>query len=422
MPDSSREAKDLGALLSIAKAFETEHDLDRLLQLIVDSAVDVTQAERGTVYLYEPDANELYTRVVTKLEIREIRQELGSGIAGTVAATLRALNIPDAYADPRHNPEVDRLTGFRTRAMLTMPLLDHTSKLVGVIQVLNKRDGGTFDAHDEELLEAMSVHAAIAINNVRLVEAMAERERMAAALRIARDIQQDLFPPGPLRTGQYAIAGLNLPCDETGGDYYDFLEMPDGRIAVIVGDVSGHGIGSALVMSEVRALFHALLGQNADLVTVVRHVNAILCSDLRRGRFVTLFAGLLDPEKHCISYISAGHSPPVVADLETWQTDTLDSTTLPLGIMPDIEIECLDPVPVPDPGLVLCYTDGVVERMNEAREHFGMKRLMALLREVSQFPPEDIVVAVEQAEQEFAGSSPRADDVTVVAVKRQAQA
>jgi len=421
MSDASKEAKDLGTLLAIAKAFETEHDLDKLLQLIVQGAVDVTQAERGTVYLYDPETDELYTRVVTLLEIREIRQKLGTGIAGVVAETLQPLNIPDASNDPRHDPNVDRLTGFHTRNMLTMPLLDHKSQLVGVIQVLNKRDGTSFDSRDEELLEAMSVHAAIAINNVRLIEAMAERERMAAALEIAKDIQQNLFPREPLYFDEYAIAGLNLPCDETGGDYYDFLTMPDGRIAIIVGDVSGHGVGSALVMSEVRALFHALLGADADLVAVVKHVNAILHRDLSSGRFVTLFAGLLDPQTHTISYVSAGHSPPIVADLSSWRLQTLDSTTLPLGILPDLDVEACEPVPIPEPGLVLCYTDGLVERMNESREAFGMARLMSLLEDVSHLAPQEIVVAVEQAEQEFAGSCPRADDVTLVAVKRQAK-
>src|SRR5262245_43255251 len=156
--DSERQARNLKALLGVAKALASEIKLDNLLQVIVAKAAEVMDAERATLFLYDKSRNELWSKTTQRLEINEIRIPLGAGIAGTVAKTRGVINIADAYTDARFDPSFDKQTGYRTRSILCLPLIGNDDGLVGVIQVLNKKDRATFDDMDESLLAGLSDH------------------------------------------------------------------------------------------------------------------------------------------------------------------------------------------------------------------------------------------------------------------------
>src|ERR1041385_1722936 len=154
--DNERQARNLKALLGVAKALASEIKLDNLLQVIVAKAAEVMDAERATLFLYDKPRNELWSKTTQKLEINEIRVALGVGIAGTVAKTRALINIADAYADPRFDPTFDKQTGYRTRSILCLPLIGNGDSWVGVIQVLNKKNHQNFDEIDESLLAGLS--------------------------------------------------------------------------------------------------------------------------------------------------------------------------------------------------------------------------------------------------------------------------
>ena len=210
--DSQRQTRNLNALLRVSKALASEIRLDDLLQVIVEKAAEVMDADRATLFLYDESRNELWSKTTQRLEIKEIRLPLGVGIAGHVAKTRTAINIPDAYADTRFDPAFDKETGYCTRSILCLPLIGNGDRLIGVIQVLNKKDQEVFNEADESLLGGLSDHITVALERARLIEAYVEKERMEEALKLAHDIQMSMvpkiFPPFPDRSEFDIFAAL----------------------------------------------------------------------------------------------------------------------------------------------------------------------------------------------------------------------
>jgi signal transduction histidine kinase len=177
-PESSRQTRNLSILLEVSNALASQVRLDELLATIISKTAEVLDAERATLFLYDPARDELWSKAADRLEINEIRLPMGRGIAGAVAQSRAVENIPDVYADPRFNPELDRRTGFRTRSILSMPLIGARDELVGVIQVLNKQGQGGFDRADEALLRGLTAHISVAIERANLIEAYFEKDRI----------------------------------------------------------------------------------------------------------------------------------------------------------------------------------------------------------------------------------------------------
>ncbi len=192
-------AKEITRMRSILEAIQTVNsslELDRVLELILQEAIRITDAERGTIYLVDEPANEIWARVIAGEEISEIRQPMGKGISGYVAETGETVNIADAYGDERFNPEFDQKSGFRTRNILCIPMRNRVGKIIGVFQLINKKHGTfDFDADDEDSLKAFSINAAIAIENSRLAQQMVQAERLSIVGRMAGTIVHDIKNP-----------------------------------------------------------------------------------------------------------------------------------------------------------------------------------------------------------------------------------
>ena len=193
------QLRKLSQLIEASRSVNSTLDLEKLLGLILDAAVKSTDADRGTVYLVDSVKNEVWSKVLGGANMIEIRLPIGKGIAGYVAQTGETINIPDAYTDPRFNPEVDKGSGYRTKNVLCMPLKNKDGKIIGVFQLLNKKDG-SFTADDEQFIEGFSAHASIAIENARLAQEMVANERLSAVGRMASTIIHDIKNPmGTLR-------------------------------------------------------------------------------------------------------------------------------------------------------------------------------------------------------------------------------
>jgi K+-sensing histidine kinase KdpD len=184
----------LNYLIEVTKRVNSTIDIDELLKIILEIALEITNADRGTVYLVDEMTGELWSKVLQGDEIREIRLKIGQGIAGYVAQTGEVINLIDAYQDPRFNPEVDRKTGYRTKTMLCQPIKDKNDKIVGVFQLINKKDG-IFTKEDEEMLSALSIHASIAIQNAKMAQDLVNSERLAVIGRMASSIIHDIKNP-----------------------------------------------------------------------------------------------------------------------------------------------------------------------------------------------------------------------------------
>jgi phosphoserine phosphatase len=413
-PAEGREVRDLHVLLSVARAMAGAPDLDTLLTLILDALRHLLQAERSTLFLYDAATHELHGRIADRAA--EVRFPANTGLAGAAAQTRRTINIPDAYADPRFNREVDRETGFRTRCLLTIPLTGTDDQLVGVVQVLNKADG-VFTPYDERLAEALAAQVGVAIQRATLLEHYVQKKQLEGALAIARDIQQGLLPRAAPRVPGYQLAGWSRPADETGGDYYDFIPLADGRLAVVLADASGHGIGAALMISETRALLRAFSGQTGATEVLTR-ANHWLCADQLEGRFVTAFFGILDPAGHRLDYASAGQGPLFWYDAGRRDVSVTAATGMMLAVADPLPIRLGAPVTFAPGSLGVFLSDGFLEAQDPAGEQLGKERLGQVLAANAGRSAAELIEVLHTTVDEFTAGGPQLDDLTAVVVKR----
>ncbi len=412
MGTSGSQVENLQRLLEVTRQMAATLDLTELLGTIIEATCEVLGCERATIYLYDRETNELYARVATGAE--SIRFPADRGIAGAAASGREVVNVPDAYADPRFNRDVDKQTGFRTRHLLTLPLENLTGELIGVLQALNKSTG-PFGPEDEDLARVLSAQAGVALHRQALLDEHAEAERMTHDLDVARKIQRQLLPDANPVVEGYEIAGWNRSADETGGDCYDFIKLDNGRQAVLLADASGHGIGPALVIAQCRALVRALLATTDDLAAVCGRINQLLNDDLMSDRFVTAFIGILDGRRHRLDYASAGQGPLLF--VSTAGSELRCATGLPLAITCELgyEVESFDF----EPGAAaVLLTDGFYESESPSGELFGEQRVVDFVGASGDLPLDELILGLHEQVRLFSGDAPQADDLTAVLIRR----
>ena len=369
--------------------------------------------ERGTVYLLDKNSGELRARISQQLESRMLRVKVGQGIAGKVAETGETIRIEDAYQDPRFLQKFDTASGYRTRSVLCMPIRNKTGETIGVIRLLNKTQG-TFGVEDEEFLQSLTVHIAIALENAKLHAEVVDQQRIRTELALARQIQQNLLPRPPERWHRYRVAALAETCFEVGGDFYDFLTVSPTTMAVVIADVSGKGVSLALVMSTMQATLRAMLVGVHSFERLLVRMNEVI-HDYTDGRmFVTLFLALLDSESSKLHFINAGHNPPVLIHKDG-SCEQLEEGGTVLGLLPDVSYTRAQTDLLPGDVLLL-YTDGLVEATNAADEMFGIEGLVDSVRASPDGSPEATIVSIVSRVRKFTGGAPQSDDQTLVVI------
>jgi phosphoserine phosphatase len=413
--DQDKRIADLELMLQITRSLGAATELQKLLEIIVDAGMSMLDAERGSVFLYDSDARELFSVVATGAD--GIRFSIDKGIAGAAALSRQVTNVPDAYADERFNQEIDKKTGFRTRNILSCPLTGYDGELTGVLQLLNKKQG-PFTAYDQQLAEALGSQAGVALQRARLIEHYIEKQRMSRDLEIAKEIQQNLLPHEDPTVQGYEIASAFEPCDETGGDCYDFLTLDQGRLMFMLGDATGHGVGPALVSAETRALLRSAASLTNDIETIIKLVNSLLAYDLPGNRFATAFVGIIDTAGHNLVYASAGQGPVLFYKANGAEVSQLEVTGIPLGIMADFEYAVAQPKPWGTGDIMMLLTDGFYEWTNPAGDLFGADRAEQILRENADKSAQKILQAIRKAVINFAKGTKQNDDLTGIIIKR----
>lgn len=414
-PGNTKLLSDLNALISIARQLGGTLDLDVLLASIEKAALDLLDCERVSVLIYDRDTDELYSRLSTGGD--HIRFPADRGIAGETARTTVTINVPDAYADSRFNPEVDKSTGFRTHNILSLAMDGYDGRLIGVLQFLNKRRGA-FVARDERLAYTFGALAGVAIQRQLLLEESALRQKMERDLDLARTIQKGCLPDANPEVDGYDIVGWNQPADQTGGDFYDFIRLGQREVGLLLADASGHGIGPALVVAECRALIRGLATTTMDLNQIILEANSVLVQDLGDGRFVTACLAVLDSENGTVRYISAGHAPSLLYVSAEDRFEEIPASGGPLGIMPDFRWEAPPPFTLQRGDLLILFTDGFHETRRPDKELFGVERVLAVIRSYRDAPAAEIIRQLHEAVASFSEGAPQQDDLTAVVVKR----
>jgi serine phosphatase RsbU (regulator of sigma subunit)/anti-sigma regulatory factor (Ser/Thr protein kinase) len=253
-------------------------------------------------------------------------------------------------------------------------------------------------------------------------DSVLEQEKMQKEIEVAKQIQQSLLPRKRPEISGYDIAPLYQAAAEVGGDYYDFVQVDDDTIGVVVADVSGKGVPGSLVMTMIRTALRMEARGNRNASDVMAKMNAFVTDDMKKGMFVTMFYVILDSKNRIISYASAGHNPMILYRHETRETFFLNPRGFPVGIsLPDETLFrrsiSLEKIRLKKDDMLVIYTDGVTEAMNERREQYGEDRLISMVKENAYLPPTEFIAKLDADIKRFTGEHPQSDDITVVAVK-----
>lgn len=409
--------EELHWILEVTRRLAVPFELEGVLSEVVDAATGVLDAEGGTVWLYDSAADELYASLP---DVGQVRVPAGLGLVGACVRSRQPVNVPDCYADPRFNPALDRASnsGHRSRCVLTLPLVGQDDALVGALQLINKRDG-SFDVNDEAVASSLAAHCAVALQRVRMTERLVVAEKLRQEISVAREIQIGTLPKSPPALAGYDLAGIFHPTDDTGGDTYDFVPTSDGRLLILMGDATGHGIGPALSATQVRAMLRVAQRLGAGLDDTFRHINDQLVGDLPEDRFVTAFLGELDPHTHELRYHSGGQGPLLHFHAAELRCELLPPTTFPLGA---VLLEDMGPARTATlaPGDIFALiSDGVYEYQDAEAHQFGEHGVAGVLRIEHRRPMSELIAALMRALARFGRGAPQLDDITMVLVRRE---
>jgi len=334
----------------------------------------------------------------------------GKGIIGHVIHTGEVVTAPDVRVDRRY------VAGRQpTRSELAVPIVGEA----GVIGCLNVESDrlAAFSPEDAELLEFFASSAAVSIEKALLHRQVLDKQRIEDQLRVAREVQSGLLPLAAPDLPGYDIAAVALPTWAIGGDYYDYVPLGEGRLGLVVADVSGKGIPAALIMATFRAALRTEMRRHADLRAVADQLNGAVLESGDSSRFVTAVCGVLDSTSGRLTYVNCGHNPPLLLRT-SGEAESLQRGGPALGLFATGAFEAGTVELEPGDRLVL-YTDGVVEPTDEKDREFGTDRLAAAVREATGRPAAEALRCVIDATRAFGGRDDYDDDFTLVVVQRE---
>ncbi|HEX8180291.1 MAG TPA: SpoIIE family protein phosphatase [Pyrinomonadaceae bacterium] len=413
------EHSDLLALISkVSVTLLAPATLDETLSQVAALVFEAVAADRCLIMLRDVQSGELQVRVA---QLRDKRGNLGEirvsrSIIEEVVGQGRSVLTSDAQHDPRFMSSTMTIQGIRS--VLAVPL-GVGEKIFGMIYADSPLAEARFTQDHLTVLTTLASVAAIRVENARLMEEQLDRERLERELNLAREIQQRFQPTSPPLVNGYELQGISFPCYEIGGDYYDFIERPDGRLIIALGDVSGKGTSAALLMSSLHAAIHAQITAHQSLTGMISAVNRYLADTIPPNRFITLFCAELDSEAGTLSFINAGHNPPLIVHA-AGTMEQLGAGGMPLGIMSNAPYREGKTQLQPGDALVI-YSDGVTETQNQAGEEFGPVRLYDVVARNLDATASGIRDKIEAALTKFAQGTASVDDITLVIVKRQAE-
>ncbi len=417
-PNSGQHSSDRLALLyRLSQTFNSSLDLDEVLSRVMDEVIAAVHAERGFLMLRD-EFGELIFRVARGIDHKTIEApefEVSRGILEHVAREGEPQLTSDAQSEEWLSGRASVMS-LGLRSVMCVPL-QLKGVTLGLIYVDNRLQAGIFTEADLELLDAIASSAAIAIENARLYQVAVEKGRMERELQVAHEVQASLLPHQTPKVPGWDFAARWEPAHEVSGDFYDFI-LADGRLGVVIADVSDKGMPAALFMALSRSIIRASVTSIPSAVDAIDQANRLISADSTQSMFVTLFYAQLDPASGELVYVNAGHNPPLLYCVEQKKLMTLGRTGMPLGLFEHIDFD--EGKARLDPGdFLVLYTDGVTEAMDRQLREFGEERLQHVLLDNRRAPAEGIAAAVEGDLNAFTGAAAPSDDITFVIVRRE---
>jgi sigma-B regulation protein RsbU (phosphoserine phosphatase) len=411
-------AERLSLVYELSQTFNSSLDLEDLLNTLIDEVITATGAERGFVVLREAD-DSFEFRAARGMEHETIGDpdlEISRGVVQSVMDGGVGLLTSDAQQDDRFKGR-QSVMSLGLRSILCSPLTvkDDT---VGAIYVDNRLHAGIFTQEDLEMLNAIASSAAIAIENARLYGESVEMGRMERELSMARRVQTGLIAEEIPEIEGWQFAARWIPAREVAGDFYDFVTLDAGRMGLVIADVTDKGMGAALFMVVTRSMLIASLEGSIFPAEAITKANRLMCRYSTSPLPVTLFYARVSPDNNELIYVNAGHNPPYVHRTETGNLDPLDRTGMVLGLDDSLELQQAS-VQLESGDVIVMYTDGVPDALNEAEEAYGENRLRSKIRDHEKGTAEEMAAALQKSLVEFIGDAEPFDDITLLVAKRE---
>jgi serine phosphatase RsbU (regulator of sigma subunit) len=424
--EAGRDRRTVQVLLEAIARVSEARDLESLLVDIVDSSIEMTGAERGLLVMGGAKDGELLVRVTRsrgkKPAVGDPRYS--TTVAGRVLAEGRPLRA-QVHSESEALELGRSVYDLKLRAVMCVPLSSPahgegtTTPPKGVLYVDSRAATRQFSQADLALFAALAQHISIAMMNAQLQLDSLEKVRLEQSLELASAIQRDLMPRVPSVPG-WDLAGWYGPAESTAGDFYDFVRTGDGSLALVVGDVTGHGIGPALITASAQGSLRTSLRLNPDPGEVVTLLNQDLCERIEDGRFLTLFLATLDAKGY-LRALNAGHSQPLLWSSTDRSIRAIRMCGPALGMINDEVYRAHPPVTMNPGDVLVAYTDGLIEARRPGSEDgfFGEQGLMRVLDEAAGagLPAREICTRLAEAALEVSLGE-REDDITVVVARR----
>ena len=408
----------LRAMIEIAHNLAKAVSLDEVLGKLLDSLFKIfIQADRGFVILRTGPEGTLVPRAVKhRRPEMEDQVRISRTIVKQVMESQEAILSADAANDARFDTS-QSIADLRIRSMMCAPLVDNDGKSLGVLQVDTSDQRQRFQKDDLDVLASIASQAAIAVDNAELHESAMKQQALQRDLELAHKVQRGLLPAAPPSVDSYFFFDFYEPANQVGGDYYDYVELANGRVAVVLGDVSGKGVSAALLMAKLSGEVRYFLASEADPAVAMNRINASFSRSGWQDRFVTFVLAMLDPSTNELTVVNAGHMAPYLRHGKGL-VDTIgeEQTGLPLGVDADFEYEAYSRPIEPGDFLVL-FTDGFSEAMNSESELYGLERLRDLLCKDGT-PVVDLGKTILDDVKRFVGGRPQSDDMCLACFGR----
>jgi len=402
------------ALTAAASALISHYPLEELVELVMNLIFEAVVAERGALLLRSRDDEESDLRIAAQRGYGEGEEvQISRTIIKEVLENRKAVLMLDARTDERFD-QAQSILLQGIHSIICAPLWNNR-EVIGLLYLDHRVTGQMFNEHDLRLVGLIANMAAVKIENVLLLEEQLEKKRMEEQLALGAKIQRGLLPAQIPQIPGYELFGENQSCYEIGGDYYDFIPKGDGKLAVVIADISGKGVGAALLMAVLQASLRSLIHTAAAPAELVVQLNRVLVENSPPNKFATLFYAELDPQAHTIEYVNGGHNPALVR--AQGKIEELRSSGPIVGLIPDVRFESRR-ISLAPGGVLLLYTDGISELTDADGEEFGTERLIALLREPDPADASSLAQAIRDRMEDFCAAEGPADDTTLVVVRR----
>lgn len=411
-----RQRTELGVLFDVSRSLNMAPDMDSILRSILSKTRDTLGAERGSLMMYDDKLNGLVVRILdgaTMLAGPPAVIPLGEGVAGTVAKMGKGILVNDGARDRRFKHMFKRDTDIRQ--IICVPLISNEN-VVGVINLVNNKKNKEFTRDDLALMTSIANLAAVSIEKFRLYQEKINQEKLNLEIEDAQKVQQLLLPRTLPTFPSFEFAAKYALANRVGGDYYDFIELDENRLAVVIADVSGHDIASALVMAMGRNLIRTFFDAEASPSKILAKTSRVLRQDTQSSRYITMFLAIVNNKDMTLTYSNAGHNYPLYLPAGASEFNSLSVGGFPLGLVDDYDY-LEETVPLKAGDLLVLYTDGLIEAQSPTGEMFELRRLERIIKEYQARPIEELATTIYEKALQFTQKEKLQDDFTFMALR-----